>query len=76
MTLGYSIHAADSIRTADPNKIGVALGRKCLDHGIPAAQVAADLGVSRQTVYNWFFGRLNPSTTIHDKVQAYLDSLG
>jgi len=76
MTLGYSVRTAEMIRAAKPSGVGVALGLKCLALGVPAARVAADLGVSRQTVYNWFFGRLNPSANIHDKVQTYLQNLG
>lgn len=75
MPQGYSIYAAELVRKADPNKIGVALGLKCIERNVSVARVAADLGVTRQTVYSWFFGRLNPNPAIHDRVQAYLDTL-
>jgi transcriptional regulator with XRE-family HTH domain len=75
MPLGYSIYAAELVRKADSSRIGVALGLKCIERNVSVARVATDLGVTRQTVYNWFFGRLNPSPAIHDRVLAYLDTL-
>jgi DNA-binding XRE family transcriptional regulator len=32
-----------------------------MSYGLPAAQVASQLGVSRQTVYNWFMGLHEPN---------------
>ena len=53
----YSERIAYAIRHADATLLGVRLGRICLAQGIPVAQVAEELGVSRKTVYAWFTGK-------------------
>jgi transcriptional regulator with XRE-family HTH domain len=61
MKNGYSVHIADAIQRGDSNHLGVKLGLACIETGLPVMQVASRLGVSRQTVYNWFLGKLDPS---------------
>lgn len=63
---GYSVVVAERLKSADPELLGVQLGLLCLANNIPAEQVARKLGVSKQTVYNWFEGghvhsRLQPA---------------
>jgi len=57
---GYSVRLAVEIQAGDETHPGVALGQLCVAKDIPVAQVAADLGVSRQAVYLWFTGRAMP----------------
>lgn len=73
---GYSIRVAEAIKEADGNLIGVRLGRACLARDIPVSAVAADLGVTRQTVYHWFLGLSEPRGKTCDAIEAYLTELG
>lgn len=60
MAYGYSVHLVKLVKQADEQLLGVRLGRACIDKGIAVAEVAERLGVSRQTVYNWFSGDTSP----------------
>ena len=40
---------------------GTLFGRMCIARKYPASQVAKELNVSRQTVYDWFSGKTIPS---------------
>ena len=57
---GYSYTMVKTVEQADQKLPGVQLGLTCIKLGVPAAQVAIHLGVSRQTVYSWFTGRFKP----------------
>jgi DNA-binding XRE family transcriptional regulator len=46
-----------------------------MKNDIPVSLVAAKLGVSRQTVYNWFCGTHTPNTTVARKLTAFYDSI-
>lgn len=74
MGYGYSLRLIELNKQADRRLLGVRLGRVCLKHDISVADVASTLGVSRQTVYNWFIGETNPQKTIAPAVQALLVS--
>ncbi len=61
---GYSYEFVTKVRTLARSKsapIGVQLGLKAVESGIPIQQIAAKLGVSRMNVYNWFTGKYQPS---------------
>jgi transcriptional regulator with XRE-family HTH domain len=75
MSYGYSARLIALNKKASAKLAGVRLGRMCIKQDIPVAAVAAKLGVSRQTVYNWFCGThaAHPDTVL--KLQAYLTSL-
>jgi hypothetical protein len=45
------------LRDADPNRLGVQLGRICVDANLPAMHVSKVLEVSKTTVYAWFRGQ-------------------
>jgi len=45
------------LRDADPNRLGVQLGRICVDANLPAVHVSRVLEVSKTTVYAWFRGQ-------------------
>ena len=57
---GYSYTIVKAIQAADQTLPGVKLAQLCVSRNISVASVAADLGVSRQTVYSWFTGRFKP----------------
>lgn len=72
MSQGYSLHLRDLNRRAPSKLLGVRLGRACIKHDIPVTVVAQRMGVSRQTVYNWFGGTTNPKLVLTGLIEAYL----
>ena len=72
---GYSTLTAREIREANSNLLGVKLGRFCLDRGIPVADAAEYLHVSRVTVYAWFRGKADVSGHHRDAVIELLKKL-
>lgn len=60
MTTGYALSTHLRNKAADQKNIGVRLGAYCIAHGISVVDVAAQLGVTRQAVYNWFIGQSAP----------------
>ncbi len=73
---GYSIRIAEAIKDADGTLLGVQLGRACLARDVPVTRVAMELGVTRQTVYNWFIGIGDPRGPTRDAIKTFLDNLG
>lgn len=76
MSQGYSVRLCRLNEAADAASVGVRLGRVCLARDIPATEVAYQLGVSRQTVYNWFCARSMPSHALRVRVEDYISYLG
>lgn len=76
MSQGYSLSVAEGIANADGNLIGVQLGRFCLDRGIPVSEVANALIVSRQTLYAWFSGAVQPRAGMEAAIRIFMDSFG
>lgn len=68
MSYGYSARLVRLNSEADESRVGVALGRVCIARDIPVAHVASVIGVSRQTVYNWFSGMYDPSAHCKESV--------
>jgi DNA-binding XRE family transcriptional regulator len=58
--IGYSAKTILLNKKADVSRLGVELGRTAIKKGVPVADIALSLGVSRQTVYNWFVGAYDP----------------
>lgn len=42
---------------ATPKSLGTQLGRWAIHHDFSVVRISRALGVTRQTVYNWFFGK-------------------
>lgn len=59
--IGYSTGLVKKNKDADGKLLGVKLGRHCIKEGISVIDIARKLGVSRQTIYNWFIGKGNPT---------------
>ena len=57
MPRSYSYEFLLALKDADPTRLGVRLGRLCVEANLPAAYVAKALDVSRMTVYSWFRGQ-------------------
>ena len=72
MSQGYSLRLRDLNRRAPSNLLGVRLGRVCVKHNVPVTVVAQRMGVTRQTVYNWFVGATNPQPTLTSLVESYI----
>lgn len=75
MSYGYSASLIALNQKADKTNLGVRLGRACIKKNIPVSEVACMLGVSRQTVYNWFVGKSSPQSMMVDLVARYLERL-
>jgi hypothetical protein len=70
--IGYSLKIRKLNRKADKNSLGVQLGRHCIEKDIPVSFVVETLGVSKQTVYNWFIGVHAPHPSFVPKMKAIL----
>lgn len=75
MSYGYSQRLIERNGLANEKKLGVRLGRVCIEHKVPVAVVASVFGVTRQTVYNWFSGTSNPAEPLHSRVNSYVSTL-
>lgn len=67
----YSEKFLKELMVADPNSLGVRLGRLCVDANLPAAYVAIALECSRMTIYSWFRGR-GVSEKKHKLVEVFM----
>jgi len=74
MSYGYTTRLNSLNRQADKSSLGVKLGKVCIKREIPVAEVASQLGVSRQTIYNWFQGTHYPHPGLTDDIKALLIS--
>jgi transcriptional regulator with XRE-family HTH domain len=76
MSYGYSARFIKLNKDANPEFLGVRLGRVCIDKNVSVIEVARELKVTRQTVYNWFSGATAPLPALAPAVELYLSSLG
>ena len=72
---GYSLYVAEAILNGEKDRLGVRLGRACIERNIPVTIVAGALGVTRQTIYYWFTGEYDPSEAHRLVVERYIASL-
>ncbi len=70
MSYGYTRYLIETNRDA-PETLGVQLGQWAIAKNVPVSQVATRLGVSRQTVYNWFIGKHEPSKELEKLIRKY-----
>lgn len=70
---GYSLAFAREVEAADGTKLGVQLGRLCIEKNIPIAQVAERFKVSRTAVYAWFRGEFAPAGEHAKRIRKLLD---
>ena len=68
---GYSLNLVLANKAADSKHIGVALGKQCIKAGVSVSSIARKFNVSRQTVYNWFEGRVTPSKQTTEPIEKY-----
>ena len=74
MSYGYSNRLIELNKKADDTLLGVQLGRVCIERDVPVSDVAVHLGVSRQTIYNWFCGVNAPRAKV-DRIKEIISSL-
>tara|TARA_R110000765_G_scaffold312673_1_gene405679 strand:- start:702 stop:932 length:231 start_codon:yes stop_codon:yes gene_type:complete len=74
MSYGYTTRLSNINKQASLSSLGVKLGRVCIKKEIPVAEVSHQLGVSRQTVYNWFQGTHEPHPALTGAVRTLLAS--
>lgn len=72
---GYSLNLMLVNKAADGKHIGVALGRICIKAGVSVSSIAERFDVSRQTVYNWFEGRVTPNNRMVEPIKEYITIL-
>lgn len=72
---GYSLNLMLANKSADGKHIGVALGRICIKAGVSVSSIAERFDVSRQTVYNWFEGRVTPNNRVVEPIKQYITLL-
>lgn len=75
MSYGYSQRVVEANKSASKTLLGVALGRMCIKMDVPVTEVAETLGVSRETVYNWFTGEYVPHQSFHVAICDYMTYL-
>ena len=75
MSYGYSLRLVEANKRSDSQSLGVALGRLCIARNVPVNEVADQLGVTRMTVYNWFWGESEPSASLIERIESYMATL-
>jgi len=75
MSYGYSQRLADACSNAQSDSVGMMLGRLCIEHSIPVNDVAERFGVSRSTVYNWFWGVHQPKSSLKQQILPFIEQL-
>ena len=71
----YSLNTMLANQQADQKRLGVKLGKRCIKLGVPVAHIAEAMGVSRQTVYNWFIGAYDPKPQLTDNIKDLIKTL-
>lgn len=69
--IGYSFRIRDLNRKGNKQNIGVQLGKHCIQNNVPVSLVMETLGVSKQTVYNWFAGVHKPAIAHELKIKLH-----
>lgn len=75
MSKGYTTKFIQAVNDADQTKIGVRLGKICIENDIPVIDVANFLKVTRMTVYHWFKGKTNVLGQYQDQVEKLIAKL-
>ncbi len=75
MSYGYSARIIGLNAKANQERLGVTLGRVCIALDIPVSNIAEAIGVSKQTIYNWFMGAYEPHASCKAAVDALIQAL-
>ena len=71
MSYGYSQRLIEANKVAG-DSLGIALGRVCIERDISVNHVAEYLGVSRATIYNWFWGMTAPAKKYEELIVTFI----
>lgn len=72
---GYSQHIVEANNQADPDNVGVLLGRICIEKKYPVSNVVKELEISKQSVYSWFSGKALPAYDKEDLIRDLIQRL-
>lgn len=72
MTYGYSTELIKQNKEAVKSNMGVRLGKVCIKNKISVITISKKLGVSRQTIYNWFAGITSPQNVVLPSVKELI----
>ena len=73
--MAYSQKIIDTVASS-PKTIGNQLGRWAIHLDFPVTKIAEALGVTRQTVYNWFKGVSNPRPELQRDIEQFITKIG
>lgn len=62
------------LNNLNPKRLGVQFGKVCVKANLPPSMIADTVGVTRQTVHNWFRGGPIRERSI-SKVEKFIDIL-
>lgn len=71
----YTQKVLDGMLGAPDKGPGVELGRLCVERDYAVSEVAEYIGVTRMTVYSWFYGYRVPKDENLAKVNALIEKL-
>ena len=71
--IGYTVYLVRKNSSADSKKLGVQIGRLCIEKNISVKEIATLAGVSTQAVYKWFIGEYSPRPALASKLFAFLN---
>ena len=71
---GYSQIVIEANQAAEKT-LGVELGAVCIKLKHSVQKVSESLNISRQTVYDWFSGKANPTRLKKDEVKQLIREL-
>lgn len=78
MAFGFSKMVADRIEerfAANPDDPVARLGYICVKRNLMPSSISNILGVSKQTIYDWFAGRYEPGPDSIERVKTLLKDL-
>ena len=68
----YSTEFVMKLNKADPSRLGVKLGKLCVEANLPASYVAVALESSRMAVHGWFRGK-DIRKSKHGLIEVFMD---
>ncbi len=71
---GYSLKMAATVKAlphGNPRRLALA----CVENSVPVQYVAKYLGVTSQTVYNWFTGEAEPYKKYHAAIDSFVKNI-
>jgi hypothetical protein len=73
---GYSAKIVTANKEANPDSLGVLLGRYCISNEISVSDAAGFFKVSKMTMYKWFTGKTRPREKQSEQIAEVLERVG